>query len=166
MIFFMLSYNQYCAVAKSLDVVGERWTLLIVRELATVVRELGRWGVQLMGEQGPNEAFESHWLTLPVKLFLHDRDPEQGPVTIEVQTGAQPVFLKIAGCSVDVLHRQEGAADVTVTGDAPQILRLLSGRASIAQARRHGVRVKGSIDALTRVLPHAPVQVCGLIGWL
>jgi DNA-binding HxlR family transcriptional regulator len=30
----MKSYDQYCAVAKSLDVVGDRWTLLIVRELA------------------------------------------------------------------------------------------------------------------------------------
>src|ERR671920_197784 len=29
------SYNQYCAVARSLDIVGERWTLLIVRELLT-----------------------------------------------------------------------------------------------------------------------------------
>ena len=31
----MRSYHEYCAVAKALDVVGERWTLLIVRELAT-----------------------------------------------------------------------------------------------------------------------------------
>jgi DNA-binding HxlR family transcriptional regulator len=29
----MRSYYEYCAVAKSLDVVGDRWTLLIVREL-------------------------------------------------------------------------------------------------------------------------------------
>jgi DNA-binding HxlR family transcriptional regulator len=28
------SYKEYCAIAKSLDVVGDRWTLLIVRELA------------------------------------------------------------------------------------------------------------------------------------
>src|SRR5581483_10847231 len=27
------SYNQYCGVARALDVVGERWTLLIVRDL-------------------------------------------------------------------------------------------------------------------------------------
>jgi DNA-binding HxlR family transcriptional regulator len=27
------SYRQYCAVARGLDVVGERWTLLIVRDL-------------------------------------------------------------------------------------------------------------------------------------
>lgn len=29
----MRSYGQYCAVAKALDVVGDRWSLLIVREL-------------------------------------------------------------------------------------------------------------------------------------
>jgi DNA-binding HxlR family transcriptional regulator len=29
----MRSYAEYCAMAKSLDVVGDRWTLLIVREL-------------------------------------------------------------------------------------------------------------------------------------
>jgi DNA-binding HxlR family transcriptional regulator len=30
----MRSYDEYCAAAKALDVVGDRWTLLIVRELA------------------------------------------------------------------------------------------------------------------------------------
>jgi DNA-binding HxlR family transcriptional regulator len=29
----MRSYGQYCSVAKALDLLGERWTLLIVREL-------------------------------------------------------------------------------------------------------------------------------------
>jgi DNA-binding HxlR family transcriptional regulator len=29
------SYQQYCAVAKALDVIGDRWALLIVRELMT-----------------------------------------------------------------------------------------------------------------------------------
>jgi DNA-binding HxlR family transcriptional regulator/putative sterol carrier protein len=29
------TYDQYCAVARALDVVGERWTLLLVRELLT-----------------------------------------------------------------------------------------------------------------------------------
>jgi DNA-binding HxlR family transcriptional regulator len=29
----MRSYDEYCAISKSLDVVGDRWTLLIVREL-------------------------------------------------------------------------------------------------------------------------------------
>src|SRR5271154_6782618 len=30
----MRSYREYCAVAKALDAVGDRWSLLIVRELA------------------------------------------------------------------------------------------------------------------------------------
>ena len=29
----MRSYSQYCSVAKALDLVGDRWTLLVVREL-------------------------------------------------------------------------------------------------------------------------------------
>lgn len=29
----MRSYSQYCSVAKALDVIGDRWTLLVVREL-------------------------------------------------------------------------------------------------------------------------------------
>ena len=32
----MRSYGQYCSVAKALDVVGDRWTLLIIRELAVL----------------------------------------------------------------------------------------------------------------------------------
>lgn len=31
----MRSYRQYCSMARALDVVGDRWTLLIVRELLT-----------------------------------------------------------------------------------------------------------------------------------
>jgi DNA-binding HxlR family transcriptional regulator len=30
----MRSYGEYCAIAKSLDALGDRWTLLLVRELA------------------------------------------------------------------------------------------------------------------------------------
>jgi DNA-binding HxlR family transcriptional regulator len=35
------SYRQYCAIARGLDVVGDRWTLLIVRELLTGPRRYG-----------------------------------------------------------------------------------------------------------------------------
>jgi len=37
----MKSYGQYCALAKALDLVGDRWTLLIVREL--LIREGSRY---------------------------------------------------------------------------------------------------------------------------
>jgi DNA-binding HxlR family transcriptional regulator len=35
------SYNQYCATARTLDLVGERWTLLLVRELLTGPKRFG-----------------------------------------------------------------------------------------------------------------------------
>lgn len=35
------SYGQYCALAKSLDLVGDRWTLLVVRELLDGPRRYG-----------------------------------------------------------------------------------------------------------------------------
>jgi DNA-binding HxlR family transcriptional regulator len=37
----MRSYNQWCALAKALDLVGDRWVLLIVREL--LIREACRY---------------------------------------------------------------------------------------------------------------------------
>jgi DNA-binding HxlR family transcriptional regulator len=37
----MKSYGQYCAIARGLDVVGDRWTLLIVRELLAGPRRYG-----------------------------------------------------------------------------------------------------------------------------
>ncbi|WP_331722887.1 winged helix-turn-helix transcriptional regulator [Nocardia sp. NBC_00511] len=35
------TYHQYCATARTLDVVGERWTLLLVRELLTGPKRFG-----------------------------------------------------------------------------------------------------------------------------
>lgn len=35
------SYNQYCATAHTLDIVGERWTLLLIRELLTGPKRFG-----------------------------------------------------------------------------------------------------------------------------
>lgn len=43
------SYNQYCATAHTLDLVGERWTLLLVRELLTGPKRFGDFQHSLRG---------------------------------------------------------------------------------------------------------------------
>jgi DNA-binding HxlR family transcriptional regulator len=43
------SYGQYCAIARGLDVVGDRWTLLIVRELLAGPRRYGELQEGLAG---------------------------------------------------------------------------------------------------------------------
>src|ERR1700721_782261 len=43
------TYNQNCAIARGLDVLGERWTLLILRELVGGPRRYGDLRAQLPG---------------------------------------------------------------------------------------------------------------------
>lgn len=43
------TYDQYCAMARGLDVVGDRWTLLVVRELLTGPKRYGDLAAGLPG---------------------------------------------------------------------------------------------------------------------
>ncbi|MBO2449197.1 transcriptional regulator [Actinomadura barringtoniae] len=43
------SYNQFCATARTLDIVGERWTLLLIRELLTGPKRFGDLQKSLRG---------------------------------------------------------------------------------------------------------------------
>jgi DNA-binding HxlR family transcriptional regulator/putative sterol carrier protein len=43
------TYNQYCATARTLDIVGERWTLLLIRELLTGPARFGDLLANLRG---------------------------------------------------------------------------------------------------------------------
>ena len=211
----MRSYHQYCAVAKALDVVGDRWTLLIVRELmlrgasrytdlrrdlpgiatnllaerlreleraGVIVREdapppvatalfsltdrgralepvldaLGLWGVEAMA-QGPQagDEFRSHWLAWPTEKFLRDADPDGPPLTIELDTGEQPMLAVLAGGRVAVQPGRDDGADVHISGEPYPVLGLLTGNLDIAQARAAGVSVEGAESALARLHPAA-----------
>lgn len=44
-----MGYGQYCALARSLDLIGDRWTLLIVRELLAGERRYGEMRAGLPG---------------------------------------------------------------------------------------------------------------------
>src|ERR1700712_346727 len=43
------SYGQYCGTARALDVLGERWTLLIIRDLLPGPRRYGELAARLPG---------------------------------------------------------------------------------------------------------------------
>ena len=208
----MRSYGQYCAVAKALDVIGDRWTLLLVRELllrgasrytdlrnglpgiatnlladrlrelereglvsreeapppvattlfrltprgeelGPVLIELGRWGMPYMTD-GPNGgAFRSHWLSLPVDLYLTDRAPDKPPVTVEVRTGEEPVVLETVDGKV---HMRSGTADypnAVMSGTPHLIAGVLAGKVKLRDAVAAGLQCDGDAAALRRVLP-------------
>jgi DNA-binding HxlR family transcriptional regulator len=209
------SYQQYCAVAKALDVVGDRWTLLIARELllrepcrytdlqhglpgiatnllaerlreleqAGVVRRfdapppvatalyeltprgrdlmpvldaLGRWGAALMTRPGEDEEFRSHWLAFPVAHLLSDRDPGGPPFAIEIRTGDQPMTVEPVDGGVHALPGPADDPDLVLIGRPGAILGVLTGRLTLAEARKRGLRTEGDVRFLRRVRSPAP----------
>jgi DNA-binding HxlR family transcriptional regulator len=206
----MRSYDEYCAAAKALDLVGDRWTLLIVRELAlrgpcrytdvrnglpgiasnllserlreleragVIAREdapppiatalfrltprgeglrpvldsLVRWGVPLMVDQKPDDAVRSHWLTWAVEMMLTDRRPDAPPVTLELQTGDQPIVIETRDGAV---HARVGSADhldAALAGPPMPIMGVLLGLLELDDAEAVGVSFEGDPAVLERI---------------
>jgi DNA-binding HxlR family transcriptional regulator len=206
----MRSYDEYCAIAKSLDVIGDRWTLLIVRELAlsgacrytdlrnglpgiatnllaerlreleqagVITREdapppiatalfrltargeqlqpvlegLTRWGLPLMSEQKPDDAVRSRWLASALELMLTDRHPDADPVTIELQTGDQPIVIETRDGTIHTRLGTADTADATLTGPPRPVMGLLLGRLDPAAAKANGVEYQGDPSILERI---------------
>lgn len=206
----MRSYDEYCAIAKSLDVVGDRWTLLIVRELALrgrcrytdlrsglpgiatnllaarlrdleragvvkreeapppiattlfsltergeqlreVLNDLMRWGAPLMTERKPSDAVRSHWLAGALGAMLTDRRPDEPPITIELQTGDEPIVIETREGRVETRLGAASDPDVTVAGEPTPILGLLLGPLDLARARAAGVDYQGPPEVLERI---------------
>jgi len=205
------TYGQFCAMAKALDLVGDRWTLLIVRELlirggcrytdlrnglpgiatnllaerlkemesmglvrrgapappvATplfhltsrghelqdVVSALGRWGAPLLADSSKKDVFCSHWLSLPLTLYLRDVAPKRPRVALEIRAGSEPLVLETMGDGT--VRARPGTAvepDGVLTGPAPLILALLSGKLNLAEARAKGLRYDGNANVLRRL---------------
>jgi DNA-binding HxlR family transcriptional regulator len=206
----MRSYDEYCAIAKSLDVVGDRWTLLIVRELALrgacrytdlrnglpgiasnllaerlrelehagviaredapppiattlfsltprgeqlqpVLEDLIRWGLPLMTEQKPGDAVRSHWLAWALELMLTDRQPDAFPVTVELQTGDQPIVIETRDGTIHARLGPAHGADARLTGPPKPILGLLLGLLQPADAKANGIDYQGDPTILDRI---------------
>src|SRR5690242_9001651 len=189
----MRSYDEYCAIAKSLDVVGDRWTLLIVRELTLrgpcrytdlrnglpgiatnlladrlrelesagviareeaappiattlfhltprgeglrpVLEDLTRWGLPLMTEEKPSDAVRSHWLASALEMLLDGHLPDGPPLTVELQTGDQPIVLEARDGAIRTRLGSADSPDATLTGAARPIMGLLLGLIDLADA--------------------------------
>ncbi|AQZ61576.1 Transcriptional regulator, HxlR family [[Actinomadura] parvosata subsp. kistnae] len=92
------TYNQYCATARTLDLVGERWTLLLIRELLTGPKRFGDLQASLRGlgtgllaarlKQLEREGL-AHKITLPPPArtpayALTEAGEELGPAVLEL----------------------------------------------------------------------------------
>ena len=214
----MRTYGQYCGLARALDLIGDRWTLLIVRELlirgrcrytdlrdglpgiATnllasrlaeleaagivrretapppvasalyeltprgaelepVIEALGRWAGPLMTAPTRREAFRSHWLALPLQLYLADRSPRQSPIRVELRAGPEPVTLETAGGRIRVRPGSAPDPDVVLTGPPELVMGLLMGRIGLPKARASGLKCDGDTAVLRRLRPRPATLV-------
>jgi DNA-binding HxlR family transcriptional regulator len=201
-------------LAQALDVIGDRWTLLIVRELliagacrytdlqyglpgiatnlladrlrqledhGIVTREVapppvattlfrltprgeelkpvleavGRWGGPLVADVGPEAAFRTHWLVLPLQFYLADHMPELPPMTIEVRTGERPITIAVDDGHVDVRPVATDTPSATITATPDVVVGLLSGGLTLKAAITQGLVVEGDRRAIRRVQPAA-----------
>jgi DNA-binding HxlR family transcriptional regulator len=204
------TYDQYCGLARALDIVGDRWTLLIVRELlireqcrytdlryglpgiatnlladrlreleasgivtreeapppiATtlfrlsprgqalkpVIAALGEWGGPLLQEVAGKASFRSHWLALPLELQLVDHAPDEPPVTVELQTGDQPMLVETVEGRVRVRPGTAEHADATLAGPPALIMDVLVRQVDLATARQRGLSLRGDTGAIRRI---------------
>ena len=208
----MKSYEQYCAVARALDVIGDRWTMLVIRELFSlgtaryadlvdglpgvstnllaerlralqdagvverrelerpvpgvvyaltargealwpVLRELGTWGGPLLMSGQGDDSFRTHWLAVPARLHLTDRDPLANPVTVVIdpEPHSEALTVTVGGGRIETRPGDDGTADARLSGDPQSIVRTLVGVR--APGEPGAAALSGDPGAFERVRP-------------
>jgi DNA-binding HxlR family transcriptional regulator len=205
------SYEQFCSLATALDVVGERWTLLIVRELmlgprrftdmldglpgvgrnllasrlrhleaeglvrrATLpppaasqvyeltedglrlgpaLAELGRWGVERLGERTPRQTFRPAWGMFPLS-YMADREAARGVrETWEFRIDDAIFTLRVDDGRVIPRTGPAEAPDLVIRMDTDTLAGLFSGSLAPVEALTSGrITAEGSPEALTHAV--------------
>ncbi len=111
----MRTYRQYCSIAKALDVVGDRWTLLIIREL--LVRGAARYTDIREGVPGIATNLLAERLRELIREGLVSRRDTPPPVAATVfeltERGRElePVLLALGRWGASYLYEGPGEED-------------------------------------------------------
>jgi DNA-binding HxlR family transcriptional regulator/putative sterol carrier protein len=203
------SYGQYCAMARALDVLGERWTLLIVRELLTgpkrfkdlldglpgigtnllagrlkelegegllrrttlpppagsavyeltgrgrelepVLMGLARWGLDLLGEPHPGEAFKPAWAVQAMKATFRSEAARWVRETYEFRVGEDVFHVRVDDGVSEPEYGPAWEPDLILSTDPDTFLALVSGRIETSDAIEAGrLDIEGDAEALAR----------------
>jgi len=177
----MRSYGQYCGVARSLDVVGDRWSLLIVRELLarpcrfTDLRT-GLPGIARNLLADRLRALQAAEIVAREddRYVLTERGRALQPVLRELVRWSVPYMIQGAGEDVAQGHWVGPAAEALFSGadldgldgleiaidaeDEQLTLRVEAGalRAHLGPATDPAVRLRGSMEAVMATLTGLP----------
>ena len=102
------SYDQYCPAARALDVIGERWTLLIVRELMSGPKRYTDLRLGLPGI-APNVLAQRLRQLQDAGIAARRTLPPPAPATVyeltELGEGLRPVIMSLMNWGVHLLGR-------------------------------------------------------------
>jgi len=179
------SYQQYCAVAKALDVVGDRWVLLIVRELMTSgpsrytdllkglpgiatnlladrLREMEKAGIVRREEAPPPVATTLFHLTdrgLALRPLLEDLGRWGAPLMGVPQPSnvfrSHWLVFPFDAYLVDNAPSEPPIAIEVQTGDEPMVIETIEGK---VRTRR------GAVERPDAVLSGRPGLILGLLS--
>jgi DNA-binding HxlR family transcriptional regulator len=154
------SYNQYCGLAYALDMVGERWTLLIVRELIAGPRRFKDLMDGLPGVSANLLAERLKGLEQQGMIRRRTLPPPAGSAVYELTAigKAEVLQAQIKAGAIRVQQGQPWKADLVLRSDIQSFLAVFSGQIQPAEAIASGqILIEGDPGALSRW-----VKICGV----
>jgi len=176
------SYDQYCGVARALDVLGERWTLLIVRDLLPGPRRYGQLAdhlpgigtdlltarLRLLEEHGIVERLNTGGVGGGVTYRLTDAGEELRPLVVELarvglrwiekpteSTAHRDVVWALLTASIYLTADEVPSEPIGITGTHDHLLLQRDGSTVSVRYRdaaRPGLSLSGDDDSLLAVL--------------
>src|SRR5437588_202198 len=131
----MRSYRQICGIAKALELIGDRWTLLIVRELLT------RGSCRYTDLRNGLPGIATNLLAQRLR---------------ELEADDEPVLVEAANGAVTARVGRSHNPDVVLRGSGRTIAHLMLGRITLAQARKRGLQTDGDTRVLDRLRLRQP----------
>jgi hypothetical protein len=111
----------------------------------------------MMVEQKKDDAVRSHWIAGALEVMLTDRQPDASAVTLELQTGDQPIVIETRDGKIHTRLGPAESADATLTGPPNPIFGLLFGLLRPAEAKASGVDFQGDRSILDRIGADTPL---------
>jgi DNA-binding HxlR family transcriptional regulator len=127
--------------------------------LERAIWELGRWGSPLLASRSKKDKLQPHWLVLPLKLYLRDLNPEEPKIAINIDVGGEAIAIEASQGQIAVRLGISNCPDAVVKGKPESVLRLFTGRVSLAAARAEGLEWKGPHRVLSRLVGNVSAAV-------
>jgi hypothetical protein len=124
--------------------------------LEPVIKAIGDWGRPELAQVDEHDAFQTHWLVLPLRFYVEDADPDGPPIRIQLDSDDEPLAIEASEGSVTARVGRSADPNLVLSGPAWTIGRLILGRLSLDEARELGVRSDGDISLLARLRVRAP----------